>query len=314
MCFVIGIANVIALARSDNWLVRSLASDEYKLDVSRVVETRQGIVASYKDEKLGDIITGGNRYDGRANVDPHVNSNSLNRVVVLAALRPNPKRVLEIGLSIGTWNYLVSGFPGVERIDVVEINPGYLKLMDDYPKQKEAMNDPRTTIYIGDGRKFLRNIPEGTYDLVIMNTSHHWRAYMSLLLSKEFLTLVRSRMAPGGLLAFNTTGSGDAIYTATSVFAHAYLYGSFAICADFDWRAALDKQESVRELIKSSPAKKPLFTDDDTRLLEGFCRLHTPILSLLVDAKIGRPFEIITDRNLITEFKYGREIKIREID
>jgi spermidine synthase len=49
---------------------------------------------------------------------------------VLAALRPNPKKVLEIGLSVGSWNYLVSGFPGVEQIDIVEINPGYLQLME----------------------------------------------------------------------------------------------------------------------------------------------------------------------------------------
>jgi spermidine synthase len=304
-CLVLGLGSLVALGRSDNWLIRSLASSAG--NILRVVETRQGIVVSYKG-KLDDAIWGGNVYDGRTNVDPRVNSNGINRVLVLAALRPNPKRILEIGLSIGSWNYIVTGFPGVEQIDIVEINPGYLRLMDDYPQQKRVMNDPRIRLHIGDGRKFLRNIPEGTYDLVVMNTTWHWRAYVSLLLSKEFLTLVRSRMAPGGLLAFNTTGSGDALYTAASVFPHAYRYGNFAICAAYDWRAALDNPESVQELLKVRPEKMPLLTNGDSALAKDFLsRGRTATVDELA-ARIGRPLEIITDRNLITEYKYGRPI------
>jgi len=303
-CFVFGVANLIVLVSSDNWLIRSLASN-IKLDILRVVETRQGIIVSYKDATLGDVIFGGNVYDGRTNLNPRLNSNGINRALVTAALRPNPKKVLEIGLSIGSWNYLISGFPGVEQIDIVEINPGYLQLIDEYPKQKGVMNDPRIRLHIGDGRKFLRTIPEGTYDLVVINTTFHWRAYTSLLLSKEFLTLVRSRMAPGGLLAYNTTWSSDALYTAASVFPHAYLYDNFAICADFDWRVALEKPESVRELMKVSPEKTPLFTNDDSAIAEAFLsRAHTATVDELA-ARIGRPLEIITDRNLLTEFKYG---------
>jgi spermidine synthase/predicted MFS family arabinose efflux permease len=314
-CVLLAVASVFAMARSDNWLIRSLASKPYDpdpsrvFDVSRVVETRQGIIVSYRDDKSGDIIYGGNVYDGRTNLDPRLNSNNINRVLVLAALRPNPKRVLVIGLSIGSWNYLLSGFPGVEQIDVVEINPGYLQLIAEYPKQSEVMNDPRVRLHIGDGRRFLRKIPEGTYDLVVMNTSFHWRAYASMLLSKEFLTLARSRMAPGGLLAFNTTGSRDALYTAASVFPHAYLYDNFAICADSDWRAALEKPEAVRELMMVSPAKAALFSNDDSEIIKGFLsRSHTADVPGLA-AKIGRPLEVITDRNLITEHKYGRPLK-----
>jgi spermidine synthase len=311
-CFVFGVANLIALVRSDNWLIRSLASTSPKHDILRVVETRQGIIVSYKDETLGDEIWGGNVYDGRANLDPRLNSNGLNRILVTVALRPNPRKILEIGLSVGSWNYLISGFPGVEQIDVVEINPGYLQLMDDYPKQKGVMNDPRISLHIGDGRKFLRNIPEGTYDLVVMNTTWHWRAYGSLLLSKEFLTLVRSRMAPGGLLAFNATFSSDALYTAASVFPHAYLYDNFAICADFDWRGALEKPESVQALMKVRPEETSLFANDDSAIAEAFLsRAHTSTVDELA-ARAGRPLEIITDRNLLTEFKYGRAIKARD--
>src|SRR6185436_7230142 len=77
-----------------------------------------------------------------------------------------------------------------------------------------------------------------------------------------FLTLVRTRMAPGALLTFNTTGSTDALYTAASVFPHAYLYDNFAVCTDYDWRLALEKPESVRELLRVSPETGPMLTSD----------------------------------------------------
>jgi spermidine synthase len=314
-CLVLGVAALIASVHSDNWLIRSLAHIAPESHILRIVETRQGIVHSYKDEVpgdviYGDVIYGGNVYDGRTNLDPHVNSNGINRVLVLSALRPNPKRVLEIGLSIGSWNYLISGFPGVEQIDIVEINPGYLKLMEDYPKQKAVMNDPRIRLHIGDGRKFLRDIPEGTYDLVVMNTTFHWRAYSTLLLSREFLMLVRSRMAPGSLLAFNTTGSSDALYTAASVFPHAYLYDNFAICADFDWRAALENPKSVSELAKVQPEGIPLWTNKDSAIIQSFLSRNEHVVTVdQLSANIGRPLEVITDRNLITEYKYGHPMR-----
>jgi spermidine synthase len=213
---------------------------------------------------------------------------------------------LIIGLSIGSWAYLITGFPGIEHIDIVEINPGYLEMIQDYEKQRSALLDPRVSLHIGDGRKFLRSAPEATYDLVVMNTSFHWRAYMSLLLSREFLTLARSRMAPGSLLAFNATDSPDALQTASSVFRHAYLYDNFVVCADFDWRAQLEQPFSVAELIRIVPEGMPLLTEADRVLAMNFLSRNRTATSAELSTKVGRPLEIITDRNLITEYRYGR--------
>jgi predicted membrane-bound spermidine synthase len=308
--FLFGAASVFASAGSvdsadaSNWLITSLSS--IPDDIRRVVETRQGIVVSYPYTKIGDAIYGGNVYDGRSNLDVHINSNGINRVLVLAALKTRPKRVLVIGLSVGTWNYLITGFPGVDLIDVVEINPGYLQMIeDDYPKQSVALNDSRVRLHIGDGRKFLMNHPRAKYDLVVMNTTFHWRAYTSLLLSKEFMMLVHSRMAPRSLLTFNTTSSIDALYTAATVFRHAYAYDNFAICADFDWRDALDEPIAAEELMHVRPQGDMLFTMDDGELVKSFLsRDHVSDLAQAITIA-GRAPELITDRNLISEFKYG---------
>jgi spermidine synthase len=301
---VVALASVTASAGPTNWLIGAFRN----YPVAGIVETRQGIVVSYRQEHGGDVIFGGNVYDGRTNLDPRVNSNLINRVLVLAALQPEPRRVLEIGLSIGTWNYLITGFPGVETIDVVEINPGYLELMKNYPEQQRALADPRVNLTIGDGRKFLRSRPDAAYDLVVMNTTWHWRAYTSLLLSRDFLSLVRTRMAPGALLAYNSTESPDALSTAASVFPHAHLYDNFVIAADFDWRARLDSPDAVDALRRIRPEGKPLFAPADEPLMRSFLNRERTATVEQVAAKAGRPLEIITDRNLITEYKYGRPL------
>jgi predicted membrane-bound spermidine synthase len=305
LCALLATGSVFLSIGPKNWLINSLSAAP-ELQVRRVVETRQGIVVSYQDDKLGDAIFGGNVYDGRANVDPRINSNGINRVLVLAALRPKAKRVLVIGLSIGSWLYLIEGFPGVEDIDVIEIIPAYLDLITDYKKQNEALDDPRVRLHIADGRKFLRSVPVGSYDLIIMNTTWHWRAYTSMLLSQEFLRLLRSRMTPDGLAAFNTTDSPDALYTAASVFPHAYLYDNFAVCASFDWRALLGVPASVEVLLGVKRGTTLFFSESDRPLLSAFLSPSHIATADQVAAKTPRPLEIITDRNLITEYRYGR--------
>ena len=300
---LIALASVTASLGPTNWLIGSFRHPHPP--IGRIVETRQGIVVAYKEEKDGDLIFGGNVYDGRTNLDPRINSNGINRIIVLAALRPNPKRVLMIGLSVGTWNYLITGFPGIEKIDVVEINPGYIELIQDYPEHRRALADRRIELTIADGRKFLRSVPDDSYDLVVMNTTQHWRSYISLLLSQEFLTLIKSKMTPTALLAYNSTGSPDALNTAAAVFPHAYLYDNFVVCSASDWRTKLDEQHSIDELLKIRPEGKPLFSDFDLPLIHDFLsRNHTATVEE-VAANTGRPLEIITDRNLITEYKYG---------
>ena len=303
-CSSLGALAILGAAAGDNWLIKGLST--YKEEARHVIETRQGIIAAFKDDKAGDLIFGGNVYDGRTNTDPRINSNGINRILVLSALHKKPKRVLVLGLSVGTWSYLLTGFEGVEEIDLIEIDPGYLKLIDQYPKQASAMKDPRMKLYVGDGRKILRHMPEGRYDLVVMNTTWHWRAYVSLLLSKEFLTLMRSRMAPDGMITFNTTGSPDALKTAMAVFPHAHLYDSFVIGGFADWREEMKRPAAVERMLAVAPMGKRLFADSDLDVVRDFLSLKRVHDLAEVEAKVGRKAEVITDRNLITEYRYGR--------
>lgn len=286
-----------------NLMIARLAADGSA--IRHIVETRQGIVVSYSDDAAGDAVFGGNVYDGRTNVDPRINSNGINRIVMLQAITPAPRRVLMIGLSVGSWQHIIGGFPGVEHMDVVEINPGYVDLARNYDVQDRAIHDPRVNLIIGDGRKFLRQNPDAKYDLVVMNTTWHWRMYVSLLLSREFLTLIKSHMTPDAVLAFNTTESIDAFKTASAVFPHVYRYDNFAVAAETDWRVKLAAPAAAEKLREIAPAGQMLFKSGDNDVIADFLDPHRLKTLGEAEAKAGRAGEIITDRNLITEYRYG---------
>lgn len=276
---------------------------------SQVIENKHGIITVFPPTDLhthelgDDAVYGGNVYDGRTNLSLIKNTNGLDRPLLLAALQPQPKRVLMVGLSIGSWLALTNGFPGVEHIDVVEINAGYLQAAQGYPVQARALKDPRVNIVIDDARRWLRLHPQETYDLVIMNTTWHWRANSSFLLSQEYLQLIRRHMKPGAVMAFNATGSPDAFYTAAQVFEHAYRYGNFVYAADFDFRERKNSAEAREIYAQVNIEGKPLFAPNDTLINQYLAKEFVDIE--LVQRVSERPLEVITDRNAIVEFKYG---------
>jgi spermidine synthase len=284
------------------WLLDKVSI--YKKPASTTIETRQGIVTIYKQENSGDIVLGGNVYDGRTNLDLEINSNGLNRPLLAWGIHKEPRRVLMIGLSIGSWLALIKELPGVEQIDVIEINPGYIEAASAYEKHSAALKDKRVKVHIDDARRWLRSHPQKQYDLIIMNTTYHWRSNITLLLSKEFLSVIQSRLLPGGLVAFNATGSPDALKTASVVFTTARRYVNFIFAADWDFTDAIKHPSTLLRYQQLKIDGKPAFTLDSKRPHEF---LNWPLNAVGKDAKdYDRQLEVISDKNMITEFKFGR--------
>lgn len=287
----------------DHSLIVAASSNPYGR-VKAVVENRHGIVHTVEGGKKGDIVYGGNVYDGRTNIDLRTNSNRVDRLYLLAALHPAPKRVLVIGLSTGAWVRILSAFPALEHMDVVEINPGYLKVISEYEHLAPILEDRRIRMHIDDGRRWLRRHPAEKYDLIVMNTTFHWRASITNLLSKEFMNEVHDHLRPGGLLAFNTTGSVDALAAAASVFPYVFRWSNFAYASDHDFSLLPD---DVVERY-STLGLLDLNVPEDKMALKKM--LETPFSSMaLIRAESGREPEIITDDNMISEFKYGRRMR-----
>jgi spermidine synthase len=249
----------------------------------------------------GDYVFGGNVYDGMAAANVDVDRSRLYRVYMLALLHPHPRRVLEIGLSAGAWVRALEGFPEVERIDVVEINPAYLGLITQYPELTALLADPRLRIHIDDGRRWLKRHPEERYDLIVQNTTYYWRANTSNLLSREYLADVRRHLAPGGVMCANTTGSFDVLATAQAVFPYAYRYANFLYAAD---RPLAPEPAWLGRVRRPDGA---LFVPGAAGPLSVAGRLAAARLepAAAFIARHDVDAEVITDDNLLSEYRHG---------
>jgi spermidine synthase len=195
---------------------------------AEIIENRSGVISVTPDGR----VWGGGAYDGAINTSIVRNQNWIVRAYTVPALHPSAKRMLMIGLASGSWAEVLANAPGLESFTIVEINPGYLELIAHHPEVAPVLHNPKVSIAIDDGRRWLLGHPDAKFDAIVMNTSWHWRAHMSDLLSIEFMDLARAHMNAGGLLFFNTTGSHDVWKTALTAFPHALRVVNFAAVSD----------------------------------------------------------------------------------
>lgn len=288
---------------------RLLAKHDYQpeLTFGDLVENRSGVVAVLKD----GTVFGGGIYDGRFNTDLINDTNGIFRAFAIAGMHPKPTNVLVIGLSSGSWTQVLANNPAVKDITAVEINPGYLSLISKHPQVQSLLLNPKAHIVTDDGRRWLVSHPGRKFDFILMNTTFNWRANASNLLSREFLTLLRSHLNPGGIAFYNTTWSDEAVATGLSVFPYALRVTDFLAVSDspFTLDKNLWKQELATYQIDghpvfhlSNPAHQKRFEEvldqpDELNSPNGVYESRDSMLKRLANAPL------ITDDNMGTEWK-----------
>src|SRR5436190_9832175 len=210
------------------------------------VENRSGIITVAAD----GTVFGNGMYDGRFNIDLVHDSNGIVRPYALSLFHPAPRDVLMIGLSSGSWAQVIANNPDVTTLTIIEINPGYLTLIAQAPEVASVLINPKVSIVIDDGRRWLRQNPQRHFDAIVSNTTWHFRANVTNLLSTEFLALVRSRLNPGGIFFYNTTDSDRVQRTGCLAFAEGARFtnhmvvSSAPIAWDFArWRRTLESYQ-----------------------------------------------------------------------
>ena len=144
------------------------------------------------------------------------------------AHRPNPKRILFIGLGGGTVPMAIHHyFPGVP-IDNIELDPDVVSVAKKYFGFRE---DGLMKVYVRDGRvqvrRFLRD--KMKYDIIFVDTFRG--GYIPYhLTTKEFMEFLKALLSPDGVVVSNLR-SGFESYdyhrrTFNAVFNNQYSYGS----------------------------------------------------------------------------------------
>jgi len=148
------------------------------------------------------------------------------QVMTIATIYPETARkILMLGLGGGSISTYLGRFMPQAAITTVEIDPGVITAAKTYFGLRET---ERMRYHAGDGRVFLTRNDE-LYDLILLDA--YRGGYVPFhLLTREFYTLVKQRLTPGGAAAFNIH-DGSKLYASTvktlgEVFAALDLYPS----------------------------------------------------------------------------------------
>ncbi len=121
--------------------------------------------------------------------------------LVLAARHPAPRLALVVGLGTGSTAGWLAEVPGIERVDVLELEPKVAELVRRGALvNRDVLANPRVRVIYGDARERIDELAD-RYDVIFSEPSNPYRAGVSSLFTREFFSSVASRLAPGGIFA-----------------------------------------------------------------------------------------------------------------
>ncbi|MEU5364519.1 polyamine aminopropyltransferase [Streptomyces sp. NPDC005925] len=142
--------------------------------------------------------------DGRLRISGE-DERRYHEALVHPALAAGPHaRVLVLGGGDGMAAREVLRHPGVRRLDIVELDPGVVRLASHDPAlsrlNDHVYDDPRLHVTTADAFKWLRSAPAGTYDVVISDLPDPGITASARLYTQEFYGLARRSLTGSGRL------------------------------------------------------------------------------------------------------------------
>jgi spermidine synthase len=112
---------------------------------------------------------------------------------------PHPESVLVVGMGGGISAGTLSIYPEVKRIVICEIEPRVVGATRQFAEENfHVLDNPKVEVVFDDARHFLATTRE-KFDVITSDPIHPWVRGNSLLFSREYYQIVRSRLKPGGL-------------------------------------------------------------------------------------------------------------------
>ncbi len=116
------------------------------------------------------------------------------------ATNPDIKRVLVIGAGDGGTVRELCRYDTIEHIDMVEIDYKVVELAREYlPFTACSLDDPRVHIHYQDGLRFVRRVAEGSYDLIVVDSTDPFGVGEGLF-TREFYGNCYKALSEDGIL------------------------------------------------------------------------------------------------------------------
>jgi predicted membrane-bound spermidine synthase len=131
-----------------------------------------------------------------------------------------PERVLVICFGVGNTTHAASLHP-IKSLEVADLSRDILHESKMFPDNHDVLHDPRTSVFVNDGRHHLMMQKESTYDLITLEPPPIGFAGVASLYSRDFYALARTRLKPGGYLTQWLPGyqvGGDAMLALVRAF------------------------------------------------------------------------------------------------
>jgi spermidine synthase len=119
--------------------------------------------------------------------------------LVGAALHPDPKTALVIGLGTGSTAGWLADVPSITQVTSVELEPAILRIAQACKDvNRNVLENPKVKHVIGDAREVLYTLPQ-QYDLIVSEPSNPYRAGIASLLTQEFYKEAQKKLHSDGL-------------------------------------------------------------------------------------------------------------------
>jgi spermidine synthase len=181
-------------------------AEEHRLGAEVVLARQspyQRIVLSRKD---GDYTLTLNGYPQFSTRDEHRYHEAL--VHPAMALAPSRESVLILGGGDGLALREVWKYRDVQRVHLVDIDPQMTDLAKNHPLftgwNERALHDPRVTLFSEDAWKFLERSRD-LYEVILVDLPDPTNISLSKLYSLEFYTMLKERLASGGMVSVQST-------------------------------------------------------------------------------------------------------------
>lgn len=181
---------------ASSWNERRQKEHDLRRAIAEAWEGRESALGISTSAGVAPLVNG--KSDGASFIDAPT---GVGLGILPAALHGGVRTAYVLGLGTGQTAGWLGAIPGMERVDVAEIEPAMTRVAElCEATNQHALANPRVRLHIADGRELLL-VTREQYDLIVSEPSNPYRAGIASMYSEDFYRGAAARLRPGGVFA-----------------------------------------------------------------------------------------------------------------